>query len=321
MVLPNWDDIPFTNTAGDPYRGGIWKEDESHDVSTESQLPPGRPRNDLESDDQPISPTDDNMGDISQGSSTTNSEMNTELQPDPIPQSDLSTATSHTESGSSSTKGQASTVIARTPIANDGMRKRNIGLSLDAGSTLRRPSSKSWEDIPSLSQPNAILSPSRHHGGISNVNKDTTADNPSQSIKDLYLERTHSLDHSTADETDTMDNPLLALSTNIEQKQKDLPGATDNASVIHQSLNSATAAAKRWGLGVVQRQTSRSGDQSNPWLLSQPVGRGSPLPPPGQPLPGPQRTWTSSAFNSIKRKSISSPLTSEEAARTPDSLG
>lgn len=58
------------------------------------------------------------------------------------------------------------------------------------------------------------------------------------------------------------------------------------------AVTSAAATAKRWGLNAIQRQGDRNGPNGRklsdpPVDLSQPMGRGQPLPPPGTPLPRP----------------------------------
>ncbi|KAG6036426.1 hypothetical protein E4U41_005728 [Claviceps citrina] len=55
------------------------------------------------------------------------------------------------------------------------------------------------------------------------------------------------------------------------------------------AVTNAAEQARQWGLNAFrrQRETRRNGDRSHPIDLTQPMGRGQPLPPPGTPLPGP----------------------------------
>lgn len=117
-------------------------------------------------------------------------------------------------------------------------------------------------------------------------------------------------------------------------------------------LSTAANAAKKWGWQVLNRQNGSSSSSSgstfgfgkrlsvsstsnggssvslpsqppNPEalkaaLLAQPMGRGQPLPPPGQPLPGPQRSlWASSGLNlpNLKRKPVASQSTSQQQSK------
>ncbi|KAH0403928.1 hypothetical protein KCU89_g1637, partial [Aureobasidium melanogenum] len=122
-------------------------------------------------------------------------------------------------------------------------------------------------------------------------------------------------------------------------------------------LSTAASAAKKWGWQVLNRQngssTSTSGNSfglgkrfstssantgsssvslpsqpPNPAalkaaLLAQPMGRGMPLPPPGTPLPGPQKSlWASSGLNlsSLKRKPVGSQAVSPQPSKVVEKL-
>ncbi len=81
------------------------------------------------------------------------------------------------------------------------------------------------------------------------------------------------------------------------------------------ALGAATAAAKKWGWGVLNRngeQKSFSGqnaDGERAGTPEHPIGRGRPLPPPGQPLPFPDRPSSKVSQNGVpKRKSVPPPL-------------
>ncbi|KAI4715680.1 hypothetical protein E4T48_08131 [Aureobasidium sp. EXF-10727] len=126
-------------------------------------------------------------------------------------------------------------------------------------------------------------------------------------------------------------------------------------------LSSAANAAKKWGWQVLNRQNGSSSSTSgnsfglskrfsassassgsssvslpsqppNPnalkaALLAQPMGRGMPLPPPGTPLPGPQKSlWASSGLNlpNLKRKPVGAQSTSQhqsKEAEKPEHVG
>ncbi|KAI1343348.1 hypothetical protein F5Y15DRAFT_369758 [Xylariaceae sp. FL0016] len=75
------------------------------------------------------------------------------------------------------------------------------------------------------------------------------------------------------------------------------------------AVSSAAATAKRWGLNAIQRQAERNANGrklSDPTVdLSQPMGRGQPLPPPGTPLPKPGEKTT--PMSAPKRKTMPPP--------------
>ncbi|KAK4139345.1 uncharacterized protein C8A04DRAFT_33193 [Dichotomopilus funicola] len=88
------------------------------------------------------------------------------------------------------------------------------------------------------------------------------------------------------------------------------------------TIANAAGSAKRWGFNAFQRrnndengpQNGKAGDGTSGLDLSQPMGRGQPLPPPGTPLPMPEKTGSTGAIQMPKRKPI--PLSTAE--RQPD---
>lgn len=126
------------------------------------------------------------------------------------------------------------------------------------------------------------------------------------------------------------------------QTSLDAPASTSAPSPSH--LGSAANAAKKWGWQVLNRQSpslsssnstlsfaksakplappphGKDAETSAPSkapdpnalraaMLAKPMGRGQPLPPPGTPLPGPQKSlWSSSTLNlgGLKRKPVAS---------------
>ena len=85
--------------------------------------------------------------------------------------------------------------------------------------------------------------------------------------------------------------------------------ATDRKQALA-SINAATAAAQKWGWGVINRNKQKEAEAaSKAKTLSTPMGRGHPLPPPGIPLPPPERNLASGLpFALPKRKPVPPPL-------------
>lgn len=91
-------------------------------------------------------------------------------------------------------------------------------------------------------------------------------------------------------------------------------------------VTNAAASAKRWGLNAFQRHTnndgtpSRSGsftdDHPSGLDLNQPMGRGQPLPPPGTPLPMPDRRSKATSISIPRRKPIPPP---DQSSQQPKS--
>lgn len=96
--------------------------------------------------------------------------------------------------------------------------------------------------------------------------------------------------------------------------------ATDRKQALA-SINAATAAAQKWGWGVINRNKQKEAEAATKAkALSSPMGRGHPLPPPGTPLPPPERNSAGSMpFALPKRKPVPPPLLPKRPA--PDANG
>jgi len=100
------------------------------------------------------------------------------------------------------------------------------------------------------------------------------------------------------------------------------------------AMSNAAATAKRWGISALQRHgdsvnkdgTASSGNSNNNnnnnaasasgFDLSKPMGGGRPLPPPGTPLPGPDRKKSKTLPISITRKKVLPPPLPERPSET-----
>ncbi|KAK3336999.1 hypothetical protein B0T19DRAFT_57858 [Cercophora scortea] len=103
-----------------------------------------------------------------------------------------------------------------------------------------------------------------------------------------------------------------------------VPGSPNNTDAQNKrtalaAVTNAAASAKRWGLGALQRHTNENGSaktdspggQEPPLDLNKPMGRGRPLPPPGVPLPMPERKTPTAAIPVPKRKLVPPPVVGE----------
>lgn len=81
------------------------------------------------------------------------------------------------------------------------------------------------------------------------------------------------------------------------------------------TVTNAAEQARQWGWNAIRRQREqrRNGDKPHPIDLSQPMGRGQPLPPPGTPLPGPSDgTSRFGVGQGTKRKPVPAPASIPE---------
>ncbi|KAG6008828.1 hypothetical protein E4U21_003857 [Claviceps maximensis] len=83
------------------------------------------------------------------------------------------------------------------------------------------------------------------------------------------------------------------------------------------AVTNAAEQARQWGWNAIRRQRDqrRNSERSHPIDLSQPMGRGQPLPPPGTPLPGPNDgTSRFGVGQNTKRKPVPAPASIPEQA-------
>lgn len=100
----------------------------------------------------------------------------------------------------------------------------------------------------------------------------------------------------TPSTTSSFKNQAGSLGRNFFLRRENTNGTTwtetSNGDIKRNTLAAVTNAAvqaRQWGWNAIQRQKDarRHGDKAAQVDLSQPMGRGQPLPPPGVPLPGP----------------------------------
>lgn len=106
------------------------------------------------------------------------------------------------------------------------------------------------------------------------------------------------------DTASSVSSGISSQSTNEAQKRTAL-----------NTMASAAASAKRWGINAFQRRANdeaaahqgHTGDDVSTLDLTQPMGRGHPLPPPGTPLPMPEKKTPTAPIQVPKRKPIPPP--------------
>ncbi|CAM1501680.1 Fc.00g036640.m01.CDS01 [Cosmosporella sp. VM-42] len=121
--------------------------------------------------------------------------------------------------------------------------------------------------------------------GSASISDEKGSTSSGHSIKESIKSQTGSLGRNFFIRRDDSDVSLSAASANSESSHKrNTLAAVTNAAVQ----------ARQWGWNAIQRQREarRHGEHANDVDLSQPMGRGQPLPPPGTPLPGPTNGTT-----------------------------
>lgn len=359
IVHPNWDDIPFTNTMLQRFRGGIWA-DESKGTAPPGYQTVGAEQGladhvdkDTESEDEAVPVPD--LGPEERTMSMpdllglTASELRSRNAPNAglfLDGSGATGASSSPQSQPSSDKPKAMrsnsfasaapAVVSIDPAIVDATKDRAKGAHQDAVSAMKIISSRSQPASPTDSpvgsppQPSFMtqakkesfssISTKGSQGDIS-AEDDTVSALSDEPRRDSEAASINSTDISSA-RTSTKSKAVRSL-----QAGRSLTSVEKRAG-LNQSIGSATAAAKKWGWGVLNKssdhplQSQTTTDKSHlPGSPSQPIGRGQPLPPPGTPLPPPERPsgWTSS-LNITKRKPIpSAPVKATHPSATPPS--
>ena len=347
LVLPHWDDSPFTDTSDQRFRGGIWAEDDTEDIASMTHIPvPDEAVEDEIDDLRPVTEEPSPAPHHSKDDRIMSMPILAETTPaHSIPRKAKAVKPINALDGS--TDGAVFTGMQKEPTPPKAMRSHSFASAAnplvsmdnanvestksetrrkqqhDATSAMKAISDRSRPtspiQVPSAPQPN---SPTLwRKSQASSVSSNSSAANS-------ILEQT--VTQSTIvspNPTSIPATPSSISSRSIENYPKsDILAPHELSSAIHPgsavdkiypavALGAATAAAKRWGWGVLARTTeqkngnSKNSDPDRAGTPDNPIGRGRPLPPPGMPLPPPERPSSkASPINLPKRKAVAPPL-------------
>ena len=328
VVLPHWDDIPFTDTQHQEFRGGIWaRPDSNSDSLSQMAVPDETLEDEAEADvDATITPP---ASPRSRDDRTMS--MPTLLMTEPVSRkapSSISTLAEKINNGASSgvekhvepPKAMRSRSFASVadPLVNlenvnvDSTKSdRKTKRRQDATSAMMAISSRSLTtspiETPVGSPQEASTLWENRRAGNSSSNSSKPNSIPEQSVT------------QATPITPTRASTSTVPSVFSHQNLKPTPEDEANYSGSHEKrqslmgLGAATAAAKRWGWNILSRNQEqkssfdRNTESERAGTPEQPMGRGRPLPPPGQPLPFPERLRSNVLQNGISvRKSLPS---------------
>lgn len=329
LVQPNWDDVPFLDTRTHLRRGGLWEIPRSDSLAGEESSDVALMDNEQQ-EQQPtekseIASVDDS---IASPYVTLGAREKTQSMPILVDKSDVESDSGKTSRRLNSIHGEKSfsksgilTTAEHSPSKPEVLRTKSFAPD-------HTPVPAEINNSPRLlheSTPANELFDSQTMGSTSDVRSRTP-----QSFTSLPAEVDYAASHDNQPETpesvdaDGNDGSSGRLRSNQDKLYKRQSLATSAAS--------ATATAAKWGYDILQRRrgtgatarTRRYGSASKdmpesshasssvtidePSFLpdvSQPIGRGQPLPPPGQPLPGPRqarRGWTVGTFGGMTRR-------------------
>jgi len=331
IVSPNWDDIPFTDTTHQQFRGGIWHKDEDSADTLSSLASALAQTTGIDGSEEPheITHTGSDPISISNSISTlTNIKGTSETDLIPqntmIPLSDTppriapASPPKYMRSPSFTASAAKPVITLESPSGEDKVKETTIS----AASSMRGISIRSEESSPTIS-PNP-LPPS----SPSPLNRTLSA----SSIPSIELDaKSSTTEHSKTARTSIeqamqgQDADARSITTSTDSigssdnpnptRLRNLRSSTERRAQINQQLESATAAAKKWGLNVLNRQSESWKNRSSAAVASattgQPYGRGQPLPQMGQPplqSSEPKAASTTSLANSKKWSAPAPPL-------------
>jgi hypothetical protein len=356
LVQPFWDDIPFFNTEHKQWRGGIFEGDDAvkspaipaeqfpqvGDAEIPDLLDSGVNHSD---GNQPIekSPTMSAMDSLepapspleskldkadsllpSLGSSTSvditiptavHSPRSFKTSTEPI----VGTETTHADifKPSTSPPDYAMNHIAALRSRSQDASPLPISRKLSQSTITSRRSSSSSKDfhgnhgtdsdvdpkvLLQLPQQNISLPPGTVGGSEPDLSRTSTSNSVKPQTgsfsRGLFQKRDPSSMTTGSIESDT-----------IAQKRNTLAAVTN-----------AAAQARQWGWNAIQRQREamRNNEKTAPVDLSQPMGRGQPLPPPGTPLPMPTNGGTKIGPVPTSKRRSPSLVLEDQAALTAD---
>lgn len=330
IVLPHWDDSPFTDTIDQLYRGGIWAKGTDEQSPNHTDVPDEVVGD--EAEPNTITLTDASSPQPGEDRTMSLSALPTSIDRVPDPRKAATSVHTFYDSANGAVSSGAQ---KKPPDLPKAIRSRSVAsaadplLSMDIAKIESRQHSttdidqkdRKYSDATQammaisqrspptspmetpmgsfIDQPGGIL---EHTTTLSSLNTSTetssthsrTSNNASPRLRDASTFPNHASASSTSsDRADTR--------SNLQPIEKKYSTA---------SLGAATAAAKKWGWSVITRNTdpaSQSGQSSTldrAGTPERPIGRGQPLPPPGQPLPFPERK---SHFSLPRRKPIPAP--------------
>ncbi|KAL8675268.1 MAG: hypothetical protein Q9168_000389 [Polycauliona sp. 1 TL-2023] len=334
LVFPNWDDSPFFDTSRQAFRAGIWRQDP--DASKTASQHTEVPDEVIQDEADALEPTA-----LPSSSHQINDERTTSmpsLSNAAVPEAPLRKAATNDD-----TLGQGNVDVpnggvfssAQKPSAPPkAIRSRSFASAADPLVSLDHaniPSAKSEtlrvQHTDATSTMKAISDKSQPTPPI-DIFIPPVSDATSLASWKLKAKSEQDDQQSISSSPAPLSSPSTPTSTKSQKSWSNhhRGGSTEshedknvpNIQAKKQSIGvisaaTAAAAAKNWGWNVLsrakeQRQSNLGDGAGTP---ANPLGRGRPLPPVGQPLPPPEKPSTKIAHNgSAKRKPVPSSLPS-----------
>ena len=344
IVFPHWDDSAFLDTTHQKFRGGIWADAEAKDSPQKehAKIPDESPEDeaDLEVNTAEVTlstrskeeramslqsmadiGTADKLPKFSPDLSQVLAVSNSGRSFSSIPKTDKPPKALRSTSFASAANPlltHASADLVQRKQPDSTKQQRDATTAMIAISSRSRPTSPT--DASAEPFPIRALKPD-DSGLSSKRSPDISVSDGSVDRSTIHAAVSDSPEQTSAPSTPTSVDSLSSKSAidseTIRSAAAQLRSGSTTSSNKKQSIAAigvATAAAKKWGWGVLARNTeqknlSSGSDPDRAGTPEHPIGRGRPLPPLGQPLPFPdgQRSKTIPALTP-KRKPLPPPL-------------
>lgn len=339
IVLPHWDDSPFLNTMQQRFRGGIWAENHCHSGSPSRQrsMPDEDADHEVEGDlsgfDSPdLNPIKDERSSNIPSLADSSSMLTTQKG------HNSNHSTESTDFASSAgprkrpepPKAMRSPSVASTAHPIVSMDHANVeAVNYNGNSKRPKDAARIMTEITHRPQPN---SPLQTPVGSLNSRRTSFFDaKKNRSVSSASSSRSSLQDIGASQITVTNDGERFHhFSTALISSEDKIfipePEKERAASVqsFTRALNldkrqsfpaigAVAAVAKKWGWNAITRSTQQAknttamSEAEREGTPAHPIGRGRPLPPPGQPLPRPDKR-KSTLVAIPKRKSSPPPL-------------
>ncbi|PWY67518.1 hypothetical protein BO70DRAFT_366246 [Aspergillus heteromorphus CBS 117.55] len=343
LVLPFWDDIPFLDTESQRFRGGVWqreipKPDTKEDIPDESGAQiqtPGSTKDDpldvlrIKDDRTMSAPTLAEPGD-----------KDTTLKSRKTSKTSLGDSAKNDASASSSAvdkPGRSPPRVIRSQTfshaADPVLTADHVNIDRVLSDPKGEEKSSATSAMIEISNRSPPGSPDKTPENSPPTASHLTSDSMPQSRDPSFVESVESYDEPVSElptrppsihhgndsssnlrgvengSTASLNSDKTRRLSTLETLTRSITNGSEGKST-GPLLNTATSVAKKWGWNMFGRGESSSGqDAPRPaGTPDQPIGRGHPLPPPGTPLPRPDKFgYKRSSAAMPKRKPVGVP--------------
>ena len=321
IVLPHWDDSPFTDTRKQEFRGGIWADQgTTRGMSTEhTKIPDEAPEDDaeLEADAAPVP----SAAPLAKDGRTLSMPVSFDsFSSGPVPKA----AAISKQSIDETTKDGLAAGVQKGPEPPKALRSRsfasaanpflstdnanfdsvqpakNIKQQQDATSAMMaiayrsRPTSPADTPGESAPGPSTLWENSQIISNRSSTFSDSNGTSEQSLLQNVYSSSPSQISLPPTPTSTSSRSTKSTFKNDIPQPRalqaETRPPASSEKRQSIVALGAATAAAKVWGVlsRNLDQKTQQAPDPDRAGTPKHPIGRGRPLPPPGEPLPFPE---------------------------------